>query len=67
MSRYLALFMFAGNNLRDFCRQIFGWTYPKPRFLEWMMGWGIGWTALGVVEMEWYRNQQPRRGKKSKA
>jgi hypothetical protein len=34
------------NNLRDYCRQVFGWTYPKPEFAEWMMGFPRGWTDL---------------------
>lgn len=27
-----------------------GWA-PRPHFLEWLMGWPIGWTALAPLEM----------------
>lgn len=31
--------------------KIVGWKWPAP-FLEWMMGWPVGWTGLKPLEMD---------------
>ena len=35
----------------------------NPLWVEWLMGWPIGWTALGAAATEWFRNKpSPRSG-----
>jgi hypothetical protein len=34
----------------------------NPAFVEWLMGWPIGWTDCGCAEMEFTRWQQDMRG-----
>ena len=35
----------------------------NPRWVEWLMGWPIGWTALDAAATEWFRNKpSPRSG-----
>lgn len=34
----------------------------NPRWVEWLMGWPIGWTALDSAATEWFRSRQRRRG-----
>lgn len=33
------------NNLRDWCRVHFGWVYPHPTFVEWLMGFPADWVS----------------------
>ena len=33
--------------------------YLNPQWVEWLMGWPIGWTDLERAEMEWYHSKQP--------
>lgn len=37
----------------------------SPSFVEWMMGWPIGWTRLDSAATAWFRNNRCRHGKKS--
>ena len=34
----------------------------NPRFVEWLMGWPIGWTDFAPVETAWFHRQQRMRG-----
>jgi hypothetical protein len=38
---------------------------PKlnPRFVEWLMGWPIGWTGSELAETEWYRFKRRMRSR----
>ncbi len=37
----------------------------NPMWVEWLMGWPLGWTVLDAVATEWFHNKPSRRGKKS--
>jgi hypothetical protein len=37
----------------------------NPQFVEWLMGWPIGWTAFGPVEMGLFLWLQLMRGRLS--
>lgn len=37
----------------------------NPRWVEWLMGWPIGWTALDSQAMAWFRAKRSRRSKNS--
>lgn len=59
--------------LPDRTKSLLGTTYSlidrtslpqlNPRFVEWLMGWPIGWTDCGRVETGSCRKQQPTHGK----
>ena len=34
----------------------------NPEWVEWLMGWPIGWTALDAQATEWFRNKPRRPG-----
>ena len=36
----------------------------NPTWVEWLMGWFLGWTVLDAVATEWFRSRRSRRGKK---
>ncbi len=38
----------------------------NPEWVEWLMGWPIGWTALDAQATEWFLNKPRSPGKKSK-
>ena len=38
----------------------------NPMWVEWLMGWPLGWTVLDASAMEWFRSKPRRPGKKSK-
>ena len=38
----------------------------NPRWVEWLMGWPLGWTALDAQATEWFRSKPRLPGKKSK-
>lgn len=37
----------------------------NPRWVEWLMGWPIGWTALDSAGMAWFQSKPTRSSKKS--
>jgi hypothetical protein len=41
--------------------KICGWRWPAS-FIEWMMGWPIGWSALSALEMDKYQQWLQRHG-----
>lgn len=38
----------------------------NPEWVEWLMGWPIGWTALDSLATAWFRNKPRSLGKRSK-
>jgi hypothetical protein len=38
---------------------------PNPEYVEWMMGWPIGWTALEGLETDKFRQWLDSHGKPS--
>lgn len=51
------------NNLRDYCRQILGWTRPYPDASESLMLWPIGWTDLKPLGMDKFQAWLDSRGR----
>ena len=38
----------------------------NPTWVEWLMGWPLGWTVLDAQATEWFRSKASRRGGSSK-
>ena len=38
----------------------------NPEWVEWLMGWPIGWTALDAAATALFLSKRPRRGRGSK-
>lgn len=37
----------------------------NPPWVEWLMGWPLGWTVLDFAGMEWFASSRPQRGGRS--